>query len=73
MKTLLQYGQEALAAHKLARSQMTDKVEINIYFIQERRLSLVRFQEPEDNLSQENEAKTRRTLCYYQSTETGDL
>ena len=29
---------------------------------------MVRFQDPEDNLSQENEAKTRRTLCYYQST-----
>ena len=36
-------------------------------------LDLVRFQEPEDNLSQENEAKTGRTLCYYQSTGTGNL
>ena len=47
--------------------------EINIYSIQERRPSLVRFQEPEDNLSQENEAKSRRTLCYYQSTGTDNL
>ena len=31
---------------------------------------MVRFQEPEDNLSQENEAKTRMTLCYYRGTGT---
>ena len=33
----------------------------------------VRFKEPENNLSQENETKTRRTFCYYQSIGTGDL
>ena len=77
MKTLLWNQQEALVAHELAR-QNGWPAEIDIYSIQEWRPSLVRFQEPEDkepedNLSQENEAKTRRTLCYYWSTGTGNL
>ena len=71
MKTLLRNRQEALAAHKLARSRMADQ-QRSTFTPQERRPSLVRFQELEDNLSQENEAKMRRTLCYYWSTGTGN-
>src|ERR1700728_284904 len=34
---------------------------------------MVGFQKPENNLSQKDEAKTRRPLCYYRSTGTGNL
>ena len=34
---------------------------------------MVRFKEPKNNLSQENEAKTGRTIFHYQSTGTGYL
>ena len=48
-------------------------VEINVCSIHKGRPSMVRFNKPKNNLSQENEAKTRRTIFNYQSTGTGYL
>ena len=58
MKTLMQNREEALAAHKLARSCMADRRQSTF-------IPLVSLQEPEDNLSQENETKTGRAFGNY--------
>ena len=49
------------------------KAEIILYSIQERRPSLVRLPELEDDLSQENETKKRRTIRNHRSPRTGNL
>ena len=47
--------------------------EINICSVHKGRPSMVRFEKPKNNLSQENEAKTGRTIFHYWSTGTGYL
>ena len=73
IKALLRNREEALAVHELARSRMADRQKSMFFSVHKGRPSMVRFKKPKNNLSQENEAKMRRTILHYRSTGTGYL
>ena len=71
MKTLLRNREEALAAHELARSRMTDRQKST--FTPFKKDDRVWLDSPEDHLSQKDETETRRTLQDHRSSRPTNL
>jgi transposase InsO family protein len=73
MKTLQRNREEALAAHELARNQMMERQRSTFTPFKEEDQVWLDSREPEDDLSQEDEAKTRRTVHHHRSSWPGNL